>query len=75
MKLFHICTIAKLLAMYEAMKSSFLEAGFNEDRCRYSILNNSKENIYEPYSTFNSIHLNTVEPYIIFCHQDVPLKQ
>lgn len=75
MKLFHICTIANKLSMYEEMKSSFIEAGFDEDRCRYSLLDNSTDNIYEPFSAFNSIVSNTVEPYIIFCHQDVLLNQ
>lgn len=75
MKLFYICTIANNLAMYEAMKSSFIKAGFDEDRCRYSLFDNSRVNIYEPYSTFNTIHQNPVEPYIIFCHQDVLLNQ
>jgi hypothetical protein len=75
MKLFHICTIANKLEQYEEMKASFLEAGFDEDRCRYSLFDNSGGNIYEPYETFNKIKLNTVEPYIIFCHQDVLLNQ
>jgi len=75
MRVFHICTIANNLAQYEAMKSSFLEAGFEEERCRYSLFDNSQGNIYEPYSTFNIIRLSTVEPYIIFCHQDVLLNQ
>lgn len=75
MKLFHICTIANKLAQYEEMKSSFIEAGFDEFRCRYSVFDNSQGNIYEPYSTFNTIRSNTVEPYIIFCHQDVLLNQ
>ena len=57
------------------MKSSFIEAGFDESKCQYSLFDNSQSNIYEPYSTFNSIRSNTVEPYIIFCHQDVLLNQ
>lgn len=75
MKPFHICTIANNLGMYEAMKSSFIAAGFDESRCRYSLFDNSTENIYEPFSAFNSILSYTVEPYIIFCHQDILLNQ
>ena len=75
MKLFHICTIANKLDQYEQMKSSFIEAGFHEDRCRYSIFDNSQGNIYEPYSTLNNIYSLTVEPYIIYCHQDILLNQ
>jgi hypothetical protein len=63
------------LAQYEAMKSSFIEAGFDESKCRYSLFDNSQRNIYEPYNTFNTIKANTIEPYIIFCHQDVLLNQ
>lgn len=75
MKLFHICTIANKFTQYEEMKSSFLQAGFDEDRCRYSLFDNSKSNIYDPYETFNKIKLQTSEPYIIFCHQDILLNQ
>jgi len=75
MRLFHICTIANKLPQYEQMKMSFIEAGFDEVRCRYSLFDNSEENIYEPYSTFNAIHSTTIEPYIIFCHQDILLNQ
>lgn len=75
MKLFHICTIANKLEQYEEMKSSFVEAGFDDSRCRYSVFDNSKSNIYEPYSTINYILANTEEPYIIFCHQDVLINQ
>jgi len=57
------------------MKSSFIEAGFDEYKCRYSLLIIRRKNIYEPYSTFNAVRSNTVEPYIIFCHQDVLLNQ
>lgn len=73
--IFHICTISNKLLQYEEMKSSFIAAGFDEGRCRYSVFDNSEGNIYEPYSTFNAIRSNTAEPYIIFCHQDVLLNQ
>jgi len=75
MKKIHICTIANDLNQYEEMKSSFVQAGFDEDQCRYSLFDNSIVNIYEPYSTFNQALSNTTEPYIIFCHQDVLLNQ
>jgi hypothetical protein len=72
---FHICTIANKLDQYAEMKYSFLEAGFDESRCRYSVFDNSKSNIYDPYITINDIRVNTEEPYIIFCHQDVLINQ
>jgi len=75
MRLFHICTISNRLDEYEEMKASFISAGFNEEMCRYSLFDNSKGNVYEPYSTFNQIKSRTEEPYIIFCHQDIRIDQ
>jgi len=75
MKKFHICTIANDLNQYEEMKASFIQAGFDQDHCRYSLFDNSITNIYEPYSTFNQVLNDTTESYIIFCHQDVLLDQ
>jgi hypothetical protein len=74
MKVFHICTITNNLKQYEEMKSSYILAGFTEDRCRYSLFDNSKGNVFDP-SVFNEIRLSTPEPYIIFCHQDILLNQ
>ncbi len=74
MKTFHICTITNNLTQYEEMKSSYIAAGFTEDRCRYSLFDNSKSNVFDP-SIFNTIRLSTLEPYIIFCHQDILLNQ
>lgn len=56
------------------MKSSFIAAGFTEDRCRYTLLDNSTGNIYNP-TAFNTVKFNTEEPYIIVCHQDILLNQ
>lgn len=75
MKIFHICTIANNLEQYGEMKSSFLNAGFIEDKCRYSLFDNSKGNTFDPYRTFDYIKDETTEPFIIFCHQDVLLDQ
>jgi hypothetical protein len=75
MRLFHVCTIANKLDMYANMKASFIEAGFTENKCRYSLFDNSQGNIYEPYSTFKIIQSNTSEPYIVFCHQDILINQ
>ena len=68
MTIFHICTISNNLQQYDEMKISFIEAGFDNNRCRYSLFDNSQGNIYDPYQTLNQIKS---EPYIIFCHQDV----
>ena len=75
MQIFHICTIANKLDMYAEMNASFIEAGFTEEKCRYSLFDNSQGNSYEPYSALKFIQANTSEPYIIFCHQDILLDQ
>jgi hypothetical protein len=71
MKTFHICTISNDPAQYAAMRKSFLAAGFDEERCEYTLLDNSKENRYEPYSAFNQVKATSRAKYLIFCHQDV----
>lgn len=71
MKTFHVCTISNNLLQYEQMKSSFISAEFSLDICRYSLFDNSEKNYFDPYRTFNKIKAETVEPYIIFCHQDL----
>jgi hypothetical protein len=75
MMIFHICTISNDLQQYNEMKASFIAAGFSLDKCRYSLFDNSEENQFDPYQTFNIIKAKTVEPYIIFCHQDVVMNR
>jgi hypothetical protein len=75
MKMFHVCTISNDLQQYEEMKSSLIAAGFNLDKCRYSLFDNSQKNQFDPYQTFNQIKFGTVEPYIIFCHQDIRMDR
>ena len=73
--MFEICTITNNLSQYAAMKASFLRAGFDEERCRYRVFDNSSANNHECYGTFNRVMEETQEPYLIFCHQDVLLDQ
>lgn len=75
MSIFHICTIANNLEQYSEMKASFVKGGFNEERCRYSLFDNSEGNVYDPYETLSYVQSKTSEPYIIFCHQDLLLDQ
>ncbi|PQV63692.1 hypothetical protein B1R32_10931 [Abditibacterium utsteinense] len=74
-KIFHICTLANNLSQYKSMKNSFLAAGFDEHRCRYTIFDNANSNAYEPYSAFNAASSETEETYLIFCHQDILIDQ
>ena len=69
--MFHICTIANDFSQYAAMKSSLVEAGFDEEHCRYQVFDNSRSNMHDPYQTINKVMAEAAEPYVIFCHQDV----
>jgi hypothetical protein len=71
MKQFHICTISNDLNQYQQLKQSLVDTGFTDERCRYSLFDNSQENFFDPYQTINQLKTNTIEPYILYCHQDV----
>jgi len=73
--MFLICTIANDLSQYAAMKASFLQAGFDEEQCRYCLFDNSTANLYDPYRVISATMAEAVEPYVIFCHQDVLLNK
>ncbi len=75
MRYFHICCLTNNLPQYEEMKTSFLEAGFDEERCRYTLLDNSEVNQYEPKGGLDKCLAETTEPYLIYCHQDILLNQ
>lgn len=68
---FRICTISNNPKQYEEMKASFLDAGFDERRCRYEVFDNSQANEHDPYQIISVVMSKAAEPYIIFCHQDV----
>ena len=74
-KQFRVCTISNSTLQYEAMKASFVVAGFDEDRCSYSLFDNSVINLYDPYDVISAVVAESVEPYIIYCHQDILLDQ
>lgn len=75
MRMFHIGTLVTNPDQYRDMKASFLEAGFDERRCRYTVLDNTSTNRYDAFRAYNYLREITTEPYIIFCHQDVLLNQ
>lgn len=70
-QVFRICTITNKPYQYAEMKASFLEAGFDENRCRYEVFDNAQANAYDPYRTISAVMEVATEPYVIFCHQDV----
>ncbi len=75
MRLFHICTVTNDREQYAAMQASFIAAGFDQSRCRYTLFDNSQGNVYEPYSVISRMRAETPEPYLIVCHQDLLLNQ
>ena len=75
MRSFLICTISNKREQYEEMKSSFVQAGFDEECCRYALFDNSCANAHDPYGTINKAVAEATEPYVIFCHQDVLLDK
>lgn len=74
-KNFHVCTIVNNRLLYESMRASFAEAGFNETNSSFTFLDNTSGNQHEPYGAFNKIADERHEPYLVFCHQDVLLNQ
>ncbi len=75
MHTFSICTISNKPHQYQEMKASFLKAGFDEQRCRYQVFDNSAGNAYDPYATISEVMAEAAEPYVIFCHQDLLLDK
>jgi hypothetical protein len=75
MKTFHICCITNNIPQYEEMKQSYIDAGFDEERCRFTLLDNSVKNEYEPKGGLDKCLKETEEPYLIYCHQDILLNQ
>jgi hypothetical protein len=72
---FRICTIANNLDQYGEMRDSIENAGFTSENSVFELFDNSKQNLAEPYSTFNQVLSRATEPYLIFCHQDVLFNQ
>ena len=75
MKQFAISVLTNNLEMYEQMKATFVTGGFNDANCRFLVFDNSDSNRYEPFSVYNQILSEAIEPYLIFCHQDVLLNK
>lgn len=72
---FLICTISNKPLQYTEMKTSFLQAGFTDEKCRYEVFDNSLENRHDPYRTISQVLAEAREPFVIFCHQDVLLDK
>ncbi|MBC7368054.1 MAG: hypothetical protein H7343_14780 [Undibacterium sp.] len=75
MKTFQILTLANDLRHYANLRHSFLAAGFDEERCAYTMLDNFDGNAHEPYGAYQRFKTAGRAKYFIFCHQDVLLSQ
>ena len=73
--MFTICTIANDMRQYHAMRSSFLEAGFDSIRCDYRVYDNTVYNQYEPFSVISSLSAESKGRFLIVCHQDVRIDR
>ena len=72
-RLFQVATVANDAVQYARMRRSFEAAGFTEDRARYTLFDNEKENRHDPYAVLRQLPGEGSEPYIVLCHQDVRL--
>jgi hypothetical protein len=68
--------------LYCAMKASMLAAGFDEERCLYSMYDNSEANHWDPFAVISQVleeaetaDLHLRPGRVIFCHQDILLNQ
>jgi hypothetical protein len=72
---FTICTISNDLAQYQAMRDSFLAAGFDETRCDYRLLDNTLRNVHDPFEVLSSVSKEAAGHFVIVCHQDVRIDR
>jgi len=70
---YSICTLVTRLDQYQTMLSSFIDAGFSQEKCEYLYIDNSKGNLYDAYAAFNIFLQRAQGKYIIICHQDIEL--
>ena len=70
---YEIVTIFNDPAQYAAMRATFAAAGFDDHRARFTPLDNSGGNRFDPYAVLATIVGGGREPYVILCHQDVRL--
>ncbi len=72
-RMFQVATVANDAAQYAAMRRSFEAAGFSDDRARYTLFDNARDNRHEPYAVLRQLSGEGPEPYLVLCHQDVRL--
>jgi hypothetical protein len=79
MRRYHIVTIYNDAAQLAAMRATFVAAGFDDGRARFTPLDNRGANRFDPYAVLAAMAGGTDdmagdEPCVILCHQDARLN-
>lgn len=67
----HVCTFVTRPDQYRDMLESMRAAGFDTAHCRFTAFENLASNRHDPYRVISAVLKDGVEPYILFCHQDL----
>jgi hypothetical protein len=68
-----IATLVNDMNQYEAMKTSFISAGFLVDDCEYVLVDNTSSPQTDAYRGLNALLSTARGEFVILCHQDVRL--
>ncbi|MBC6111029.1 hypothetical protein ACFOG5_18285 [Pedobacter fastidiosus] len=72
---FSICTLVTRKTEYEEMLQSFLDKGFNQNRCEFLYADNIAKNNHDAFSAINQFFRQAKGKYIIICHQDILINK
>ncbi len=73
MRTYEVATIFNDPAQYAAMRASFEAAGFVAPRVRFTPMDNSAANRFDPYAVLAAFAAGGGADVLILCHQDVRL--
>lgn len=71
--IFSICTLVTDFSLYECMRNSFEEKGFNSSIAEFFCVDNSTGNQLDAYTAINRFLRTANGRYVILCHQDIVL--
>lgn len=69
---FTIGTLVTDWSLYQEMRNTFTNNGFDDD-CEYIVIDNTQSNRLDAYQGLNDILSKARGDYVILCHQDVTL--
>jgi hypothetical protein len=70
---YSVCTIVNDRSQYQAMLTSFRNAGFTESTSEFLYIDNVDANRLDAFQSVNQLIAQSVGKYIVLCHQDVRL--